>query len=105
MKKTKAPKSTLSPNGGSTETVTAVTRNRSQQATFMMAVLNMSWQLAIVVLVPIIGGYKLDILFGSLPVFTIVGFLIAMVGSGIVMWRQLQLFGPAPKPHIKGHRT
>lgn len=56
--------------------------------------MNMSWQLAIVVLVPIIGGFKLDTTFGSTPALTIVGFFIAMGGMGLVVWRQLQIFTP-----------
>lgn len=57
-----------------------------------MASLNMSWQLAIVVLVPIIGGFKLDQYLGSLPGLTIVGFLLAMAGMAVVVWRQMQRY-------------
>lgn len=58
-----------------------------------MSALNMSWQLAVVVLVPIIGGFKLDQKLDTLPALTIAGFFIAMAGMGLVVWRQLQLFG------------
>lgn len=54
----------------------------------------MSWQLAVVVLVPIIGGFELDQKLDTLPALTIAGFFIAMAGMGLVIWRQLQLFGP-----------
>lgn len=61
---------------------------------FLSAALGMSWQLAIVVLVPIIGGYKLDVHTHSTPVYTITGFVIAIVGMVIVVWRQLLLLSP-----------
>ena len=53
---------------------------------FLMAALSMSWQLAIVVLVPILGGFQLDKFFNTLPGLTMVGFIIAMAGMGIVGW-------------------
>lgn len=68
---------------------------------FFAAAANMSWQLSIVVLVPIVGGFELDKKFNTLPALTIVGFIIAMAGMAAVVWRQLQLFSPPPttKPH------
>lgn len=69
---------------------------------FLVAAMNMSWQLAIVVLVPVIGGFKLDEKFDVLPAFTIAGFFIAMAGMAFIVWRQLQIFGPsAPRNHHK----
>ncbi len=59
---------------------------------FLVAATNMSWQLAVIVLLPIIGGYKLDQLLGSLPALTVLGFIIAMSGMAYVVWRQLQEF-------------
>lgn len=53
--------------------------------------LDMTWRLAIVVLVPIIGGFYLDKWLNITPVFTITGFVIAMVGMGLVMWRTMQV--------------
>lgn len=61
---------------------------------FFLAATNMSWQLAIVVLVPIVGGFKLDEHLHSLPLWTFVGFVLAMIGMGVVVWRQLQLLSP-----------
>jgi len=61
---------------------------------FYLAATNMSWQLAIVVLLPIVGGFKLDEHWHSLPLWTFVGFALAMVGMGVVLWRQLQLLSP-----------
>lgn len=54
---------------------------------FFVFALDMTWQLAIVVLVPIVGGYKLDGVFKTTPTLTIIGFVIAMVGTFLVMKR------------------
>jgi hypothetical protein len=70
----------------------------------MAAALTMSWQLAVVVLVPIIGGFELDQKLNTLPALTIVGFVVAMAGMGAVVWRQLQIFSPAPSSARKGQR-
>ncbi len=50
----------------------------------------MSWRLAVVVLVPIIGGFKLDQHLHMTPLLTITGFLLAMAGMAIVLIRMLQ---------------
>ncbi len=68
---------------------------------FFVAAANMSWQLAIVVLVPIVGGFELDKALGSLPALTILGFILAMAGLALVIWRQLKIFMP-PAPKSKG---
>ena len=60
----------------------------------MTAALNMSWQLAIVVLVPILGGYALDSHFHSLPLWTAIGFVLAMLGMVAVVWGQYKRFSP-----------
>lgn len=61
---------------------------------FLVAAANMSWQLAIVVLVPILLGFRVDKHFDTLPLWTAIGFLLAMAGMGVVVWRQLQLYSP-----------
>ncbi len=50
----------------------------------------MSWRLAIVVLVPIIGGFKLDQHWHAAPWLTIGGFVVALAGTALVLWRMLQ---------------
>lgn len=72
---------------------------------FLLAATNMSWQLAIVVLVPIIGGFELDKKLDILPVLTIAGFMLAMIGMALVVWHQLQLFTPPPPSPRKGARS
>ena len=95
MTKTTAPSKTPSPNGGSVKHTNDDSYQAARRA-FFGAALNMSWQLAIVVLVPIIGGYQLDKALDTSPVFTLVGFFISMAGTGVVVWRQLQLLSPVP---------
>lgn len=68
----------------------------------------MSWQLAIVVLIPVIGGFKLDQHFNTSPLWTIVGFLIAIGGMVIVVKRAVSavpVVTPGPGPKTKGHKT
>jgi len=70
---------------------------------FLAAVTDMSWQLAVVVLVPIIGGYELDKAINTFPAFLIIGLIIAMLGTAAVVHKQLQKFGPMPTS--KGSKT
>jgi hypothetical protein len=60
--------------------------------------LDMSWRLAIVVLLPIIAGFKLDERFKLTPLLTITGFLLAMTGTGLVMWTTLREANELPVP-------
>lgn len=61
--------------------------SQSNRAVFVAAVADMSWRMALAVLVPIIGGYYLDKAAGTSPVLLIVGFLLAMAGTFVVMRR------------------
>jgi len=65
------------------------TNPKGNGAIFTLAVLDMSWRLIIVVLVPIIGGFKLDQHLGTTPALTIIGFLLAMVGLFFIMKQTL----------------
>jgi len=62
--------------------------------------IDMSWKLAIVVLVPIIGGYELDKHLKTSPAFIIAGFLLAMAGMALVMWQTLQTANSLPVPKL-----
>jgi F0F1-type ATP synthase assembly protein I len=63
---------------------------------FVSMALDMSWRLAIAVLVPIIGGFKLDEALDTTPLLTIVGFLLAMGGMALIMWQTLQAANRMP---------
>lgn len=60
----------------------------------------MSWQLAIVVLVPILGGVALDKAFKTSDVYTLIGLALALIGSGVVMWRTVQAANRLPVPKL-----
>lgn len=68
------------------------------QSVFVGMALDMSWRLAAVVLVPIVGGYELDSHFGTTPLITVAGFVVAIAGAGLVMWRTLQVANKMPAP-------
>lgn len=59
---------------------------------FIGSTLSMSWQLAAMVLIPVVGGYKLDQHFNTLPLWTIVGFVIAMAGSALIIKKTFDEF-------------
>ncbi len=83
MSKSSAPKTTPTPAKGKVKQQASA----DQRRIFFAAVVDMSWQLAIVVLVPIVGGYELDKHFKTTPTLTIIGFVLAMAGTFMVMRR------------------
>lgn len=80
-----------------------VGKSDNPTSVFVGMALDMSWRLAIAVLVPIIGGYELDKTFKTGPFLLIVGFVLAMVGMGLVMWQTLQAANSLNNPS-KGKR-
>ena len=46
---------------------------------FISSAISMSWQMAIAVLVPIVGGYYLDQYFKTAPFITLLGMVVAVV--------------------------
>lgn len=79
----------------------AVGPSRSNRAILLIAALDMSWRLAIAVLVPIIGGYELDRHLGITPALTILGFLVAMAGLFFILKRTLALTDSKYKTGIR----
>ena len=75
-------------------------RVATDRATFFVAFLNMSWQLAIAVLVPIIGGVMLDKKLGTPHVFLFVGLALALLGTVLVLWRTMQEANKLPVPKL-----
>lgn len=67
-----------------------VEKTTSQTSVFISMALSMTWRLAIVVLVPILGGFYLDQWLNTTPVFTIVGFFLVMIGIALVFWQIMQ---------------
>jgi len=77
-----------------------VDKTKSPSGIFISMALDMSWRLALAVLVPIIGGYELDKAFKTTPVLTIIGFVLAMAGIGLVLWHTLQTANRLPVPKL-----
>jgi hypothetical protein len=92
-----APTSTKGVNTPSSSTPQKASNSRQQ---FLVAALNMSWQLAVVVLVPLIGGVELGKKLGSPTAWTFVGLGVAFVGAGLVMWRAMQAANKLPVPKL-----
>jgi len=65
-----------------------------------VAAANMSWQLAIVVLVPIVGGVQLDKAFDTSNVYMFIGLGVALLASAAVMWRAMQAANRLPVPKL-----
>lgn len=81
----------------------SVDKTTNHSSVFIGTALDMSWRLAIVVLVPIIGGFEIDTHIGTTPILTVLGFLLAMAGMALVLWQMLQTVNrlPVPKPTAK----
>jgi F0F1-type ATP synthase assembly protein I len=58
-----------------------------QRTVFMGMALNMTWQLALTVIIPVVGGFKVDEALKSSPWFTVLGFVVAAVGTMLVLKR------------------
>lgn len=91
MTETKTPAPTPSPTPGVSSKPAA---NAAQRSQFMAALLGMSWQLALVVLVPILGGFFLDQQFATSPLLVVFGFIIASAGFGWIVREQMLRYSP-----------
>lgn len=96
MTKTKAPGKTPSPAGPVEHASGGDRKTKSPTMVFVTAALDMSWRLAIVVLVPIIGGFELDQRWHTEPAFLIIGFLVAGAGTAIILKQTLDQYSPVP---------
>ena len=75
-------------------------QNRGARGNFVVASLNMSWQLALVVLVPLVGGAQLDKVTHRNSLWVLVGLGIALLGSIAVMWRAMRAANRLPVPKL-----
>ena len=80
-------------------------KTRTPQMEFAVAAASMSWQLAVVVLLPVIGGFKLDQHLHSAPLWTAVGFVLAITGMVMVLKRMLSELAPKTTTKVNGNRT
>jgi F0F1-type ATP synthase assembly protein I len=57
---------------------------------FIGATINLSWRLALTVLIPVIGGVFIDKKFDTSPSFTLAGLMIATVFASMAIWQTVQ---------------
>ena len=60
----------------------------------------MSWQLAVVVLVPMLGGVAIGKAAGNATLWVLIGLAVAILGSGLVMWRTAKVANSLPVPKL-----
>jgi len=92
-----APTST---KGGHTPSSSDPQKTNAMRQQFAVFALNMSWQLALVVLVPLIGGVELDKKLHTNSTYTFVGLGVALLGSVAVLWRTMQAANRLPVPKL-----
>ncbi len=60
--------------------------SQASKVQFFGATLNLSWRLALTVLIPIFIGLKIDDKFNTKPSFVLLGFMVAVAGSCYTIW-------------------
>jgi len=75
-------------------------KNRTQGQQFVFMALNMSWQLAVVVLLPVLAGVALGKAQDHATAWLMVGLAVALVGSIAVMWRTMRVANSLPVPKL-----
>lgn len=93
MSKTAQPATRPTATPGGRETTAHGSNTRRE---FLVSAGTMSWQLALVVLVPLYAGSRLDQRLHSSPVWTLIGFVVAMIGTAVVVGYQLKRLTPPP---------
>lgn len=69
---------------------TASPETAAYRGAMVALTLSLSWQLAVIVLVPLVGGYKLDARFHTMPWLTLLGLMVALAGMILVVKRVLR---------------
>ena len=100
MSETKKPGSGPTTKKGDAQVVANPQKSTVARQNFLAVGANMGWQLALVVLVPVIGGVELDKAFGTADVYTLIGLTVALIASGLVMWRTVQVANRLPVPKL-----
>jgi hypothetical protein len=85
MNQTKAPKKTPSPRG--LEQSKGVDTGSNPTSVFISMVLDMTWKLAIVVILPIVFGSYLDQRLKQGYTFMIIGLFVALLGAISVVYK------------------
>ena len=67
----------------------------AEQQLFVGTLLTLSWQLLIVVVAPIVGGHFMDEHYKTAPLYTLVGFGLALTLAALVTYRGYQTLAKA----------
>lgn len=81
-------------------TDTGAQKNNPARQQFVAAVVNMSWQLAVVVLIPVVGGFEIGKALHAPTAGLLIGLGVALVASIAVMWRVVQAANRLPVPKL-----
>lgn len=76
-----APKSSAAQRG-----VESVVNSLDARRLFIGTTINLSWRLALTVLIPLIGGVQLDKRFESSPLYTFIGLFLAFAFGAAAVW-------------------
>lgn len=57
---------------------------------FLSSSINMGWQLAVTVIVPLVGGIKIDQHFNTSPNFTLAGIILAIAAGSTAVWSNIK---------------
>lgn len=90
---------TPSPASSSLEN-TNLKETMDQRSQFLVMVAHMTWQLAIVILVPVIAGAELDKALRAKDLWVFIGLGIALLGSVVVIWRTVRAANRLPVPKL-----
>lgn len=71
---------------------------------FIGAAINLSWRLALTVLIPLIGGIQLDKKFDSSPSYTLTGFMLAILFGCMAVWQTVKEVNEAQAEESKGKK-
>lgn len=75
-------------------------KSAAMRSRFVSMAINMFWQLAVAVLVPIIAGVEGGKALGAETAGVIAGLVVAVAASTYVMWRTMQVAGSLPVPTL-----
>ncbi|MDL2362810.1 MAG: hypothetical protein QFB86_00315 [Patescibacteria group bacterium] len=97
MKQTNAAAKVQSPSGSNSDTKKQATGDKNPTAAFVGMALDMSWRLAIVVVLPVVAGFKLDSHFDTSPFLSLLGLALALAGTVIVLKQTLRAANESTK--------
>ncbi|HEY4964646.1 MAG TPA: hypothetical protein VIH90_08210 [Candidatus Saccharimonadales bacterium] len=102
MNQTNAPKKTPSPRG--LKQTKGVDTGSNPTSVFISMVLDMTWRLALVVIIPIVLGSYLDTHFKKNYTFVLLGLLLALVGAVSVIYQSYKGANKFSIMDIKGKK-